>query len=67
MHIPPTTVKKVSLIFVAAMRGDGSPANPLRTAFFYYSEEGELMACYDPVNGPPDAFFSPPLAEKTEA
>jgi hypothetical protein len=59
MHLPPLTVKRISLIFVAAMCGDGSPENPERTAFFYYNDDGELMACYDPINGLPDAFKAP--------
>ena len=64
MHSTPLMVERVSLIFVAARRGDGSPSNPERTAFFYYSDDGELMACYDPINGAPDAFFSPPLGKE---
>lgn len=59
MHLPPLTVKRVSLIFVAVTRGDGTPENPERTAFFYYDDDGELMACYDPINGPPDSFLVP--------
>lgn len=55
MHIPPMA-KRVSLICVSAARGDGSPENPARTVYLYFSDSGQLMACYDPINGPPDWF-----------
>jgi len=58
MHLCPTA-KRVQLIFVAAMRGDGSKGNPERTVHYYFSDEGELMACYDPINGEPDAYHIP--------
>ncbi|MNJ82555.1 hypothetical protein D3C77_820490 [compost metagenome] len=38
------------------MRGDGSPSNPERLINLYFNDDGELMACYDPLNGPPDSF-----------
>jgi hypothetical protein len=59
MHLNPLSVKRVSLICVVAMRGDGTERNPERAAHYYYSDGGELMACYDPINGPPDAFVPP--------
>src|SRR5574343_1160320 len=61
MHLSPLKVERVSLIYVLAMRGDGSAHNPAREIHRYYSDEGRLLACYDPINGPPDYFFSPPL------
>lgn len=33
-------------------RGSGAPDNPFRTATSYYSKEGTLLACRDPINGP---------------
>ena len=54
MHLEPLTVKRVSLIFVAALVGSGAKDDPERTAFFYYNDAGEMMACYDPIYGPPD-------------
>lgn len=38
------------------MRGDGSPSNPERLINLYFNDAGELMACHDPLNGPPDSF-----------
>lgn len=61
MHLDPLIVKKVSLILVACARGNGTPENPERTAFFYYADDGELMACYDPINGPPDSYLVPAI------
>ena len=55
MHLEPLTVKRVSLIFVAALLGSGTKEDPERTAFFYYNDDGEMMACYDPIFGPPDS------------
>jgi hypothetical protein len=37
-------------------RAHGSPPNPERLVHYYFDDGGELMACYDPLNGPPDAF-----------
>ncbi len=56
-HLPPTAAR-VSLIWVSAMRGDGSPGNPERSINLYFNDDGVLMACYDPINGPPDSFGS---------
>ena len=58
MHLTPLTVKRVSLIYVAVMRGDGTEQNPERVAHHYYSDAGELMACYDSINGEPDSFVA---------
>ncbi|WP_449106706.1 hypothetical protein [Pseudomonas mohnii] len=54
-HLPPSAAR-VSLIWVSAMRGDGSPSNPERLINLYFSDSGELLACHDPLNGPPDSF-----------
>jgi len=54
-HLPPSAAR-VSLIWVSAMRGDGSPSNPERLINLYFNDSGELLACYDPLNGPPDSF-----------
>lgn len=61
MHINPLSVKRVTLTYVLAMRGDGSKENPERQVEYYYNDEGELVACHDPINGPPDGFkvFNP--------
>ena len=56
MHIGPLSVSRVQLICVVAMRGDGSDANPVRSVNYYYSAGGELMACYNPLMGEPDAY-----------
>jgi hypothetical protein len=45
MHLNPVSVKRVSLICVAAMRGDGTERSPERAAHDCYSDSGELMAC----------------------
>jgi hypothetical protein len=56
-HIPPTTVKRISVIFVEALRGtEGSKENPLRSIHLYYDDNGQVLACYDPINGEPDSF-----------
>lgn len=54
-HLPPN-VARASLICVNTMRGDGSPSNPERLINLYFRDDGELMACYDPLNGLPDSF-----------
>jgi hypothetical protein len=59
MHINPISVKRVELILVAALRGDGSEEDPERTVYYYYSMEGELMACYDTRDPEPDVHFMP--------
>ena len=55
-HIPPSSARIVELIHVSSMRGDGSQENPERSIELYFSKEGELLACYDPLNGLPDSF-----------
>lgn len=57
-HLPPHTAKVVELIFVPATRGDGYEQDPERVVHLYFSLEGELMACYDPLNGPPDGYVA---------
>ena len=55
------TVQVVSVIHVMAMRGGSDPIrDPERSVQFYYDTDGRLLACYDPVNGPPDYVISPP-------
>jgi len=46
------------LIHVPAHRGDGSEANPERIINLYFTKGGELVACYDPLNGPLDGFLA---------
>lgn len=57
-HSPPHTARVVELIFVPAMRGDGSEGDPERMINLYFSKEGELIACYDPLYGPPDGYVA---------
>ncbi|HLA34304.1 MAG TPA: hypothetical protein VJ001_05485 [Rhodocyclaceae bacterium] len=57
MHVSPVKAQVVQVIFVDAMRGDGSPENPERMIYMYFSLDGQLLACYDPLNGPPDGFI----------
>jgi len=59
MHIGPLSVSRVSLICVVALRGDDSDANPVRSVNYYYSDGGELMACYDTITCEPDAYCVP--------
>lgn len=56
-HLPPTDAAVIQVISFSSMRGDGSPENPERMANYYYSLDGRLLACYDPINGEPDAFL----------
>ncbi|MFK3907914.1 hypothetical protein [Pseudomonas fulva] len=56
-HLPPKA-KRVSLIWVSAMRGDGTPGNPERLINLYFNDDGVLMACFDPLNGPADVFHA---------
>ena len=58
MHVPPSQVSVVEVIHVVAMRGDGSPQNPARPVDFYYAKNGDLLATFDRINGPPDWFCS---------
>ncbi|RJX81271.1 hypothetical protein [Pseudomonas sp. LS-2] len=56
-HVPPSKAELIQVIHVAASRGDGSSANPERIIDLYFSPTGELLACNDPLNGPPDSFI----------
>jgi hypothetical protein len=56
MHIPPR-VQRIEVMVVTCRRGDGSVRSPERVVQMYYSMDGELLACYDPINGPPDYFY----------
>jgi hypothetical protein len=58
MHLPPSRAAVVEVIHVPAMRGDGTAANPERLINLYFSLSGDLLACYDPQNGPPDSYLS---------
>ncbi|WP_157638686.1 hypothetical protein [Burkholderia ubonensis] len=62
-HLPPTAAELVSLIHVSAHRGDGSASNPERVIHLYYAQDGRLLACHDPLNGPADGFM---LAQQKE-
>jgi len=57
-HLPPARAEIVELIHVPAHRGDGSEANPERIINLYFTKGGELVACYDPLNGPLDGFLA---------
>lgn len=57
-HVAPHTARVVELVFVPAMRGDGSEKDPERMIHLYFSLDGELMACYDPLFGPPDGYIT---------
>lgn len=52
-HLP-HSVKVVSVIQVIATRGGRGPSDPPRVVHCFYSFEGELLACYDPILGSPD-------------
>lgn len=60
MHIPPSNARLIQVIHVAASRGDGSERNPERIIDLYFRPDGTLLACYDPLNGPPDSFHGGP-------
>lgn len=58
-HLLPE-VRRVETLQLTVQRGaEGNPKNPLRWVWLYYGLDGQLLACYDPINGPPDAFNSP--------
>lgn len=65
-HLPPVRAAVVEVIHVSAMRGDGSAGNPERLIELYFARDGELLACYDPINGPPDAFASQPVGDDVD-
>lgn len=48
-------VQIVEVIYIFAQRGNGTPGDPHRNVHLYYSKQGDLLACYDPINGEPDA------------
>lgn len=48
-HLLPDRVESIQVIHVSAMRGDGSPENPARAVELYFSPEGALLACHDPL------------------
>lgn len=43
----PTSVEIVEVIFVSTSRGDGTPSNPLRSVYQYWSKDGRLLADTD--------------------
>lgn len=56
-------VHRVELLYVGAWRGSGAPGDPVRQVALYYDlGSAELLACYDPVNGPPDSVWSQRVA-----
>lgn len=61
-HRPPSSVQLVSLIHVSALRGADTDEDPTRFVEQYFSTDGRLLACFDPLNGPPDHFYT--LAER---
>lgn len=61
-HMPPDRAAVIQVIHVSAMRGDGSAQNPERMIQLYFSLEGDLLACFDPLNGAPDAYRAAPVA-----
>ena len=65
-HLPPLRATLVQVIYFAAWRGNGTPADPVRLANYYFSPDGDLLACHDPINGEPDCFFSPLLKNVTQ-
>jgi len=58
-HLPPNKAKVIQVIWVSAMRGDGSEQNPERSIDLYFSLDGQLFACFNPINGPADSFNVP--------
>lgn len=66
LHVLPE-VRRVETLQITAQRGaEGNPKNPLRWVWLYYSLDGELLACYDPINGPADAFNAPAAPSESE-
>jgi hypothetical protein len=58
-HLPPD-VRKIDVFAVTGYRGDGSADNPEREVYAYYdAATGNLLACHDPLNGPPGWFQRP--------
>ncbi|KVX62747.1 hypothetical protein [Burkholderia stagnalis] len=47
--------KTVTVIVVRAMVGGSNEADPPRAVRLHYSMDGELLAYFDPLAGPPDA------------
>lgn len=58
-HLPPMRAEVVQVIYFTASRGSGTTEDPVRLANYYFSLEGELLACYDPINGSPDSYLVP--------
>ncbi|MDU9413836.1 MULTISPECIES: hypothetical protein [unclassified Pseudomonas] len=72
MHLPPSRATLMQVIHVSAVRGDGTPSNPERSIDLYFRTDGELLACYDPINGPADIFgrngygYTPKVTEEAQ-
>ncbi|NTV11079.1 MAG: hypothetical protein HGA47_09940 [Zoogloea sp.] len=65
MHLPPERATVIEVVYLSAFRGDGSKANPERLIHLYFNpSNGEILACYDPMNGPPDSYVGSPQAPK---
>lgn len=65
--MPTHLAKVIEVVFVHALRGDGSKENPERFINLYFSRDGDLLACHDPQNGPPDSFLPLLAADETSA
>lgn len=44
--------RRVDVIRVEWSRGNGTAANPFRIVTSFYSKDGSLLVCRDPLNGP---------------
>ena len=60
-HQEPLSVRQMTVLHIVALRGDGTPASPVRQVQYFYSTTGEMLACVDPLNGPVDHFCQPGL------
>jgi hypothetical protein len=50
----PSMVEVVEVVFVSTSRGDGSPGNPSRSVYQYWSKDGRLLAEADGLFEFPD-------------
>jgi hypothetical protein len=56
-YIPPNKAQILEVIFVSATRGSGTPEDPERLINLFFAKDGELLACYGPINGEPDSYL----------
>ncbi|WP_153075764.1 hypothetical protein [Paraburkholderia bonniea] len=47
--------KLIKVIHVRVAAGSGDKGDPPRMVNFYYGQDGQLIACYDPLIGQPDS------------